>query len=272
MGVRAWHNQGPEPYGGTSAHASFEIAWSDAGAPEYTVGAHRMTLHPGCAIIVPARVEHTTRLGVGVRAKVLGLHASVVEEVADAMSVRAPHEVSITRVRPRLVALGELIFEEAIEQTDGHDLAIEALTEALAVELLRLEPPSQAGDKAPGDPRIRRAIAFIDASYAAPLSLDAIAKVAGMSRFYFGRLFVAQVGKSPYRYLVDVRVARAASLIRGGRVSVTEAALSVGFNDLGRFGRAFRARFGVTPSEALAASRPQRRAERIRVSRTARTA
>jgi AraC family transcriptional regulator len=269
MGIRAWHNKGPEPYGGTSAHASFEIAWSDAGAPEYTVGAHRMTLHPGCAIIVPARVEHTTQLGAGVRAKVLGLHASVVEEMADAMSLRAPREASITRVRPRLVALGELIFDEAIERTAGHDLAIEAMTEALAVEVIRVDPPSPACEKIPGDPRIRRAITFIDASYAGPLSLDAIAKVAGMSRFYFGRLFVAQVGKSPYRYLVDVRVARAASLIRGGRVSVTEAALSVGFNDLGRFGRAFRARFGVTPSEALAASRPRRRADRTSTARTA---
>jgi AraC-like DNA-binding protein len=39
---------------------------------------------------------------------------------------------------------------------------------------------------------------------------------------------------------------------------VTEAALRVGFNDLGRFGRAFRARFGCAPSEVATASRARR--------------
>jgi AraC-like DNA-binding protein len=255
VGVRAWHNHRSEPFGGVSAHKTIEIAWLDGGkAPEYTVLSRPLMVTPASVVVVPAEAEHLTMIAPGARAKVLALHPSVVEEMADAMGVRPELEPAVSE--GRILRLCKHIFEEAVERAMGHDLVLEALTEALAVELLRTEgarPPRPTPRVA--DIRIRRAIAFVDASYAEPLSLDAIAKVAGMSRYHFGRVFEAQVGKSPYRYLVDVRIARAASILRTGRVSVTEAALSVGFNDLGRFGRAFRARHGITPSEALAASR-----------------
>ena len=52
---------------------------------------------------------------------------------------------------------------------------------------------------------------------------------------------MALSGKAPYAYLIDLRVQRAAELLRAGRSSVTEAAFAVGFSDLGRFARAFRA-------------------------------
>jgi AraC-like DNA-binding protein len=258
VGVRAWHNHRSEPFGGVSAHKTIEIAWLDGGGrpPEYTVLSRPLVVTPASVVVVPAEAEHLTMIAPGARAKVLALHPSVVEEMADAMGVGPELEPSVANQDGRLLRLCNHIFEEAVVQAMGHDLVLEALTEALAVELLRADgarPPKPTPRVA--DIRIRRAIAFVDASYAEPLSLDAIAKVAGMSRYHFGRVFEAQVGKSPYRYLVDVRIARASALLRTGRVSVTEAALSVGFNDLGRFGRAFRARHGVTPSEALAANR-----------------
>jgi AraC-like DNA-binding protein len=261
VGVRVWHNQRPEMYGGAAAHQDIEIAWTEGGSPpEYVVGSKRMTLHPTSVVVIPALVEHVTWVAPGTRAKVLTLSQSTVEEVADAMAVRPDLRPTLSTTQPRLGVLCQLIFEEAALETAGHAIALEALTEALAVELLRSDSPRPAAREArPTDLRIRRAIGFIEASFAEALSLETIAKVAGMSRFHFGRVFEGQVGKSPYRYLVDVRIARAADLLRGGRVSVTEAAISVGYNDLGRFGRAFRARFGVTPSQALAAARLERR-------------
>jgi AraC-like DNA-binding protein len=257
LGVRAWHVRRPEPHCNTSAHASIELAWTQEGAPEYVVGSRTMVLPLASVALIPARAEHRTTVTPGTRAKVLGLNHAVVEEVADAMGLRADLEASVIS-SPRLLRLCEHIFDEAVEAAPGRDLALDSLTGALAVELLRTDVPrTPVSDTRPADLRIRRALAYIDASFAQPLSLDAIAKVAGMSRFHFGRMFEAQVGKSPYRYLVDLRIERAAALLRTGKVSVTEAALSVGWNDLGRFGRAFRARFGVTPSEALASSRPK---------------
>ena len=62
------------------------------------------------------------------------------------------------------------------------------------------------------------------------------------------RRFRETVGMSPYRFLQSVRVSEAAALLRRGSHSVTDAALSVGFTDLGRFAQAFRRELGCAPS------------------------
>jgi AraC family transcriptional regulator len=91
-----------------------------------------------------------------------------------------------------------------------------------------------------------------------------MARAARMSRYHFSRRFKDATGKSPYRYLVDVRLERAAELLRRGRAGVTEAALTVGFSDPSRFARMFRARFGASPAKYAEARRP-----RVRVTSSA---
>ena len=58
-------------------------------------------------------------------------------------------------------------------------------------------------------------------------SLTALAAEAGMSPFYFARVFSELVGEPPHRYLVGIRLRRAAELLRIGAL-VTEAALKSG--------------------------------------------
>ncbi|MCA9620465.1 MAG: helix-turn-helix transcriptional regulator, partial [Myxococcales bacterium] len=98
------------------------------------------------------------------------------------------------------------------------------------------------------DPRIRRAADAVEARFADALTVDDLARIAGMSRFHFCRQFRGQMGVSPYQHLVATRVRRAAELLRRGRYSVTETAFEVGFSDPGRFARAFRRHMGCAPS------------------------
>jgi AraC-like DNA-binding protein len=256
VGLRSWNNVRPEPIRSLSVHPTVEVAWSEGPEPiDYVVEGQSLALRRESIVVIPARTEHRTTLGGGARGNVIAIADTTLEEMADAMAVRSELRASIVDGAGHIVTLCTLILRETQQQRAGHDLALDALTEALAVELLRTGPLGPAAPERPTDPRIRRALELIQTSFAEPLSLDAIAKAAGMSRFHFGRTFEQQVGKSPYRYLVDVRIARAAALLRSGKVSVTEAAFRVGYTDLGRFGQAFRARLGVSPREALAASR-----------------
>jgi AraC family transcriptional regulator len=132
----------------------------------------------------------------------------------------------------------------------GALLAADAMIEAILVSVLRPRAIAAVSDgpRPPRDPAIAAAVRFIDAAYAEPLTVESIAKSARMSRFHFSRRFRDATGRSPYRYLQDVRLGRAAELLRRGRHGVTEAALSVGFTDPSRFARAFRAKFGASPA------------------------
>jgi AraC-like DNA-binding protein len=78
-------------------------------------------------------------------------------------------------------------------------------------------------------------------------SLGTLAGAVGMSPFHFSRVFHELVGMPPHRYLLGVRLASAARLLRAGK-SVTDASGASGFSNLSHFIRSFRRRFGVTPS------------------------
>jgi AraC family transcriptional regulator len=247
---------------GAAAHPGIEVAWCRHGAAEYRIGTRRVVLCPGQAIIVPAQVEHVTVPEAGTEAASLLLDERALEASAEAMGSRleGARLLSGDERRPSpLMVLGGLLEREAAAPLRGGALAVEALTDALVVEVLRAGVPTGAHDPAPApgggvDPRVRRAIDLVEARYADPLGIDDLARAAHMSRYHFSRVFRAETGKTPYRYLLDVRLARAAQLLRSRRCDVTEAALSVGWNDLGRFGRMFRQAHGVAPSAYLRAS------------------
>lgn len=99
--------------------------------------------------------------------------------------------------------------------------------------------------------RIARVLAHIDAHAAAELDLDSLAEVSGFSKFHFHRVFKSMVGETLHAYVTRVRVERGAMLLVHGKVKrVGDAALASGWKTQAHFARAFRAHYGVPPSQA----------------------
>ena len=97
--------------------------------------------------------------------------------------------------------------------------------------------------------RMLRARDTIDRSFAAPLDVQALARLAHVSPAHFSRQFRATFGEPPHRYLQRRRVERAMELLRETPRPVTEICFDVGFNSLGTFSRTFRAIVGESPSQ-----------------------
>jgi AraC-like DNA-binding protein len=112
--------------------------------------------------------------------------------------------------------------------------------------------------------RLLRARDTIDRSFATPLDVAALARVAHVSPAHFARQFRAVFGETPHRYLQRRRIERAMELLRDTERPVTEVCLDVGFASLGTFSRTFSAVVGESPSgyrvRALAARPPAGRA------------
>lgn len=96
--------------------------------------------------------------------------------------------------------------------------------------------------------RMLRARDTIDRSFAAPLDVAALARVAHVSRAHFSRQFRAVFGETPHRYLQRRRIERAMELLRDTDRPVTEICFDVGFASLGTFSRTFSAVVGEPPS------------------------
>jgi AraC family transcriptional regulator len=95
------------------------------------------------------------------------------------------------------------------------------------------------------------------------LALDRLARLAGLSRFHFLRTFRALTGETPKQYVLRLRVERAALRLVLLRSSVLDVALDCGFHNHETFTRAFRRRFGTSPSEYRETYRRPARADAI---------
>ena len=96
--------------------------------------------------------------------------------------------------------------------------------------------------------RMLRARDAIDRSYAEPLDIPALARLANLSQAHFIRTFDATFGETPHRYLQRRRVERAMHKLTETERSVTEICMEVGFTSLGTFSRTFSEIVGDTPS------------------------
>ncbi len=107
--------------------------------------------------------------------------------------------------------------------------------------------------------RLLRARDAMDRTYAQPLDVPTLARIAHVSEAHFIRTFKETFGETPHRYLQRRRVERAMFLLRTTTASVTDVCFEVGFNSLGTFSRTFRDVVGESPSGYRRAGGPPQR-------------
>jgi AraC-like DNA-binding protein len=101
---------------------------------------------------------------------------------------------------------------------------------------------------APPARHLLRARDLADARYGDRLSVDDMARAAGLSRAHFSREFKEAFGSSPHAYLLTRRLERAAALLRVTDRSVVEICMDVGLQSVGSFTTSFKRMFATTPT------------------------
>jgi AraC family transcriptional regulator len=96
--------------------------------------------------------------------------------------------------------------------------------------------------------KIHEVQVFLAQNLAHDVDLNAIAAHASLSPYYFTRQFTAMVGMPPYRYLIMLRIQRAAELLRASDLTVTQILHRVGFHSPSHFTTTFRRHMGVSPT------------------------
>lgn len=98
--------------------------------------------------------------------------------------------------------------------------------------------------------QIGRAQRFIRLNMSEQLTLDKIAKEAGASPFHFVRIFLAYTGETPFDFLRRIRLITAVGMLQEDpQGSITEIALSVGYETPSAFNKVFKKRFDLSPGE-----------------------
>lgn len=158
---------------------------------------------------------------------------------------------------PQIAHLMMALRAEADDRNPSGLATIEAVTTALGHHLVR-----EAGIEPPRPVRIhgglssaakRRVLELIDAALDARLTIEMLAREAGLSPAHFARAFKETLGRAPHQYLLALRLERARRLIETSSVSLSDIAQRTGFADQAHLTRLFKREFGTTPGALVRA-------------------
>jgi len=90
---------------------------------------------------------------------------------------------------------------------------------------------------------------YMDKYPAQNLTLKKAAEIANFSPFHFERIFKTYTNMSFYQYLRQRMIGKAEKLLQNPKLSITDVAMSSGFNSMATFNRVFRQIRNCTPSE-----------------------
>lgn len=140
------------------------------------------------------------------------------------------------------------ILEEGYSPRAGSGVLARACIEQCLVSALRPPAsPARPGTAAAADRRLLRALVYLEDHLDERISLSQLAEVCNLSPHHFARRFSVAYGIPPHRYLVKLRMRRAALLFQTTDLNVTEVAVAVGYGNPGNFIRHFRRSYGATP-------------------------
>lgn len=188
--------------------------------------------------------------GEGDRCLALHFEPSFFEEVAASTGAR---RMAFGRNSlPALRSLAPLVARAAIA-AHGNATRPRLEFEELALELAGAALRESSEHRLPqriskrDERRVTAVARFMEEHFTDPCALSDLARLAGLSPFHFLRVFRATTGLTPHQHLLRTRLRAAASNLAYSDASVTDLALSVGFEDLSNFTRSFRAEYHLSP-------------------------
>jgi AraC family transcriptional regulator len=183
------------------------------------------------------------------------------------MSIDAPHldrllgqadDANPVRLRrmfgvavPQITHLVKTLRAEADNQNPGGLAVVDAVTTALGHLLVRhvgIDQPRPTRLRGGLSPMARRrTLEVIHAQLDSRLTIDMLAREAGLSVAHFSRAFRETMGRAPHQYLLSMRLERARRLLEAPDASLSDVAHRTGFADQAHFTRLFKRSYGITP-------------------------
>ncbi len=237
------------------------------GAESFLVGGQRLRLRAGEALLMPPGIEYgseITQLTESFSAffpqrLCLQLGAAARSPSSDALEPPSRAflpPIALMPIHADAALRADLRAAREHLEHQAHERAEELLQEAAlrlmltthelkaAEERLAL---MRAGQRHELLRRLQRAQAYLHDNIARPVDLECLAEVSHVSRFHLLRSFRQAFGLTPAQYHAELRLERAAVLLRKKQLPVSEVAHAVGFRSHSAFSRAWKRRYGYPP-------------------------
>lgn len=208
--------------------------------------------------LVAPNADFGVRLAGGLESVHVYVRRAIIEEVALEMIDGDPAHVELdNRIVEDDRTLRSLIeaSANALEDEDrGSAMFADFLSRAIAAQLIRKYSGGQLRgpqvDGAPGhlSPIVAEAIEYMYSNIDRAISLEDVAQATNRSPSHMVRVFRAELGMPPHRYLIALRVEKARRLLEKTSMSIAEIAYECGFAHQEHLTRLFRRHCNATPA------------------------
>jgi AraC-like DNA-binding protein len=210
---------------------------------------------PGCMLMEPGETHVNVVVPQPQTYTVLRISPEVVARAGVELGITdQPHFAMAFDTNPAIVAA----FARLATAVDAGDTDLEQqswfahglrLVLQYCIEQGR-SPPTHNSRAAHG--AVERAKTYLRQRYRETVTLDELARVAGLSRFHLLRSFTARTGMPPHAYQVRLRIERACRLLQAG-AEASSVATILGFADQSHLTRHFRRVMDITPARYIRA-------------------
>ncbi|MBQ8685604.1 MAG: AraC family transcriptional regulator [Clostridia bacterium] len=245
---------------GQAWHEEFEIKYFCEGNAVVEIEDERYQVSEGDILLVNPYESHKTiggAEGCGYHMIILDSFHLYMDGVGDPLGycrylrtgrLKFPHIVRSDAVGETILKLARLRREEPY-----CDLAKMSLVHYLFFQLFALKEVGveSAGyfDSMKTKSRIEPALKYINGNLHKNLSLDELAEVCCVSKYYFCKLFSETMKISPYKYVCALREKKAEELLKKTDKKMIEIARTIGINDEFYFSKWFKKTHGIAPTE-----------------------
>ena len=232
-------------------HACTELFYCLSGEGQFYISGQLYPVRPDDLVIVNPQVEHTE----------LSLNAAPLEYVVLGISgievlfgnSDEPYAILNCREqRERLFSLLHMLLAEADHSLDGYETVCQDLLEVLLIWLVRTSTLSLQLQKSPARSDNRECAEikrYIDTNYRESITLDKLAGMAHLNKYYLSHAFQKEYGISPITYLSRRRIEESKYLLGNTSHTLAQVSELLGFSSPSYFSQCFRKAEGISPNE-----------------------
>ncbi len=140
------------------------------------------------------------------------------------------------------------LFEQLLKEKENHFLHDNIAVSILGCIVQLFSRASEEGGKFPEDDLIEKARRYLQLHYNENVTLTEVANAVSVSTFHLSHLFKEKIGSSPIKYVIQCRMDRAKEMLRNEKISISEVALSVGYDNPNYFSMLFKKMEGISPA------------------------
>jgi AraC family transcriptional regulator len=152
-----------------------------------------------------------------------------------------------------LVTAGSMLLEALRMRSAGSEVMFESLARVFLVKLIQSYGEERSGvtayDQGLTPDQHSRVLDHVSRCFGSNITIEALAREAGLSPSHFSRVFHRTLGETPYQFVMDYRVEQARKMLADKSLALIEIALRCGFSDQPHFSRIFKRLTGKTPRE-----------------------